>query len=83
MNIPHYYHHFSPLKVNKYLKSGVILNKRVENILKEVVSDGESLYNVYETVNQYINSKVGDEELIASFNQYRAIRGSIVNNHED
>jgi hypothetical protein len=83
MNIPHYYHHFSPIKLNKYLKSGVILNKRVNNILKELVSDGNSLYTVYEAANQFINGKIDESELAIVFNGYRATRGSVINNSED
>lgn len=83
MSIPYYYHNFSPLKVNKFIKSGVILDKRVENILKEVVLDGNSLYNVYSMITDYINNKATDSDLIRVYNVYRSVRGSVNNNLED
>jgi hypothetical protein len=78
-----YYHDFSPIKVEKFLKSDVILDKRVENILKEVVLDGNSLYNVYSTITDYINNRATDDDLIKVYNVYRSVRGSVNNNLED
>ena len=83
MALPHYYHHFSPIKLNKYLKSGVILDKRIENILKEIESDGNNLYTAYEAARLFILGKIDESELAAVFNRYRSRRGSVINNFED
>lgn len=62
----------SPDIAENYLDNCDISDKRIENIIKELIYDANTLYTAYVALNQYMKGHISDNDLIIVYNKYKS-----------